>query len=208
MPTCLSSQELQHSSPSKILSPKGDPPISVPQWIYRFRGKLASIPLIFALACFIWEAEDDGFVWMFGTAIFLLGLFLRIWAQEHLHYRLKAPKQLTVTGPYAFVRNPIYIGNTLICVAATLVSELVWLVPLTLLWCLVLYSLVVRFEEQQLLARYGESYQEFILEIPRWFPLLRLRNFGLINEYFWASLVSEIHCPLVLLPFILKELMY
>jgi protein-S-isoprenylcysteine O-methyltransferase Ste14 len=178
----------------------------VPHWIYRFRGKLASLPLIFALLSCRWETEADAFIWIFGTAFFLVGLFLRIWAQQHLHYRLKAPMQLTVTGPYALVRNPIYMGNTLICVAATLMSELVWLIPFTLLWCVLLYSLVVRYEEQHLLGQYGESYRKYILEIPRWFPRFSFAHFELINEHLRASIISEIGSTLIPLFFVFKEL--
>jgi protein-S-isoprenylcysteine O-methyltransferase Ste14 len=167
---------------------------------------LASPPLIFALACFRWEIEFR-FIWALGTLVFLSGVFLRLWAQQHLHYRLKAPLQLTVSGPYALVRNPIYIGNTLICVGATLASELLWIVPLTLLWCAAVYSLVVRYEEEHLLARYGQSYQEYILEVPRWLPLIRFKNLGLRNRYFTASVAAEIHCLLILLAYILKEVL-
>ena len=181
--------------------------MSVPQWVYRYRGIIVSPPLIVALVCFRGETEIDSIIWPLGTLVFLFGVFIRIWSQQHLHYRIEAPMQLTVTGPYALVRNPIYIGNTLICVAATFVSELLWLVPLTLLWCAAVYSLVVRYEEEHLLGQYGESYRKYRLEFPRWFPLIRLRNLGLMNEYFYASLVAEIHCPLILLAYLLKEVL-
>jgi protein-S-isoprenylcysteine O-methyltransferase Ste14 len=179
--------------------------MSVPHWVYRYRGIIVSPPLIAALVCFRGETEIHSILWSLGTLVFFLGVFLRIWAQQHLHYRLKGPIQLTVTGPYALVRNPIYIGNTFLCLGATFLSEVLWLVPLTLFWCATAYSLLVRYEEKHLLGRYGESYRKYRLEIPRWLPLVRFRNLGLRNEYFYASLVAEIHCPLLLLPYILKE---
>ncbi len=108
--------------------------MSVPRWVYRFRGYLVSPPMILAVFCHHLETEGD-FVWSFGIFLFIAGVALRIWAQQHLHYRLKSHKTLTMTGPYLFVRNPIYIGNTLILVGATVVSELLWLVPLTLFYC-------------------------------------------------------------------------
>jgi hypothetical protein len=46
-----------------------------------------------------------------------------------------------------------------------------------------------------------------MLKVPRWFPLnLRLKNIGLINEYFRASAVSEAYCLLMLLPYVFKEI--
>ena len=179
----------------------------VPKWVYGFRGYLVALPLIFALFWFHWETEEY-FVWQLGISLFLMGIALRMWAQQHLHYRLKVHKRLTVTGPYSFIRNPIYIGNILICLSATVISELLWLVPLTLFYCLGIYSLVVRYEEYHLLDKYGESYLKYIKEVPRWLPkVIRLKNLGLINEYFQQSIVSEIQCVFLLLPYFLKELM-
>ena len=173
--------------------------------IYRLRGVLVSPPLLFSLVWFRSELEADALI-LFGICIFFIGLAIRIWAQQHLHYRLKIKKQLTATGPYQFVRNPIYIGNTLICVSLTVVSELLWLVPITFLWCATVYSLVVRYEEARLLKKYGQLYQKYISEVPRWFPQnLHFRNLGIKNDFLFASIVAEIHCLVFLLPYILKE---
>jgi protein-S-isoprenylcysteine O-methyltransferase Ste14 len=179
----------------------------VQKWVYRFRGYLVAPPLIFALFWFYWETEEY-FVWPFGISLFLMGATLRIWAQQHLHYRLKAHKRLTVTGPYSFVRNPLYIGNILMSLGAIVISELLWLFPLTLFYCLGIYLLVVRYEESHLLDKYGESYRKYMEEVPRWLPkVIRFKNLGLINEYFQQSIVSEIQCVFLLLPYFLKELM-
>jgi len=134
-------------------------------------------------------------------------MFLRIWAQQHLHYRLKLRKSLTTTGPYAFIRNPIYVGNMLMCLGAIITSEVLWLVPIILFCCFSIYSLVVHYEEEHLLEKYGGPYQRYLSEVPRWFPrVIRCRNLGLINRYFLISVVAEIHCPLLLVPYALKEL--
>ena len=112
-----------------------------------------------------------------------------------------------MTGPYSFVRNPIYIGNTLICLGLTIISELLWLFPLTLFYCLGIYSLVVRYEETHLLVKYGESYRRYMSEVPRWLPKVpRFKPIGLINEYFYQSIAIESASLLLLLPYILKEI--
>ncbi len=181
--------------------------MSIYRWFSRFRGILVAPPLIFALTFFRGEIEADIIIWPIGISIFLLGLFLRVWAQEHLHYRLKIPMHLTTTGPYTFVRNPIYIGNTLMCVSVTLASEVVWLTLLTFFWCVGVYSFVIQDEEAVLLEEYGELYRKYVSEVPRWFPRsLSLRNLGLRNEHLRASVISEIHCLLLLLPCVLKEM--
>jgi len=177
------------------------------QIVYRFRGLLISPPLIIALFCFSLETEMDYFIWPVGISLAFTGTTLRIWAQQHLRYRLKVKKCLTTTGPYLFIRNPVYVGNILMCLGATVTSELLWLVPIALLYWFTIYSVVVRYEERHLLKKYGEPYRRYLAEVPRWLPrAIRFRNVDLINRYFLTSIVAEIHCPLILLPYVFKEL--
>jgi len=179
---------------------------SILRRIHHLRGVLISPPLVFCVFYFSYETEIDGLIWPLGASIFLLGFVFRVWAQQHIQRHLKVSRCLVTTGPYSFVRNPLYIGNILMCLAATVVSELPWLVPVTLLWCAVVYSIVVRYEEGQLLRRYGQSYRRYMLEVPRWFPLIQhFRNMGLISGHFRTSIVAELHCLFILLPYIFKE---
>lgn len=180
--------------------------MSVNRIANRFRGLLISPPLIIALFPFNYETEIDWLIWPLGCSIFLLGMVLRIWAQQHLHHRLKVKKCLTTTGPYSFIRNPLYAGNMFMCLGATITSELLWLAPITLFCCFSIYSLVVHYEEEHLAEKYGEPYQRYLSEVPRWLPrAIRFRNLTLINRYFLASIVAEIRCPLLLLPYAFKE---
>ena len=81
---------------------------------YTWRGVLVAPPVMLATVCFWHEYENDVFVWPLGLVLFLGGWVLRVWAQQHVCYRLKTTKALTTSGPYTVVRNPIYLGNTLI----------------------------------------------------------------------------------------------
>ena len=116
---------------------------------FKLRGVLIAPVYLFSFFCIYRETEHWSPMF-FGLVIFLSGLSLRVWAQLHLHYRLKERKILTTTGPYAFVRNPIYIGNTFILTGATLLSELIWLVPIMILTCMFTYTMTVRYEEGHL----------------------------------------------------------
>ncbi len=181
---------------------------SILRLIHRFRGELASLPLIFV---FVWprfETEAEYLIWPLGIIVFLAGTAVRLWAQQHLRYRLKGLRELTTSGPYQFVRNPVYIGNILICLGLTVISELLWFLPITFIWCVTVYSFAVRFEEKSLLKCYGSSYLEYVSNVPRWLPRnLHLRNLGIRNKYLLSSTLAEIHCLLLLLPFILKEVL-
>jgi len=153
------------------------------------------------------ETPIDRYIWLIGLTIFLIGVFGRIWAQEHLHFRLKMNVTFTDSGPYGMVRNPIYICNTLICTGLTVASHILWLVPFTLLWCVVLYYFVVR-EEEQHMEQYGAASEAYFREVPRWIPRFPRKPLGFINEHLGPSVVAELFNFLYLLPFIGKEIVY
>lgn len=174
--------------------------MQISKWVYSFRGILVSLPLVFAFACFYAETEDEAVTWPLGSFLFLFGFLLRVWAHQYCPYLKKDAKSLTTLGPYSLVRNPIYIGNAFMCLGVTVISELMWFVPFTLVWCAGIYSLAVRHEEERLLARYGEAYSNYMSQVPRWFPQIE----GL-KGYFYSPVVAEAQCLLILIPFVLKE---
>ena len=140
--------------------------------MYTWRGLLAALPAIFSFFCFVGEYEDDVVIWPLGLLLFGAGWALRVWAQKHLGYRLKIKRTVTTSGPYALVRNPIYIGNTLVILGTVVMSEVLWMVPVTVLWCTMVYSLVVRYEERLLAAKYRGEYLDYLVAVPRWLPRL------------------------------------
>jgi protein-S-isoprenylcysteine O-methyltransferase Ste14 len=143
------------------------------QAIYTWRGLIAGLPVIFSIFCFWGECENALVVWPLGLLLFGLGWALRMWAQKYLGYRLKIKRSITTSGPYALVRNPIYIGNTLIILGTVTMSEVLWMMPVALLWCGMVYSLVVRYEEQLLAAKYGGEYLDYLAAARRWLPRLK-----------------------------------
>ncbi len=168
---------------------------------------LITIPLGIALFWPPVTTQYDGFVWPVGLSLFFLGLLGRIWAQEHLHFRLNMTVTFTDTGPYGLVRNPIYIFNTLNCVALTIMSRALWLVPFTLIWCIVLYYFVVRAEEESM-KQYGAESEAYFRNVPRWIPRFSRKPMGFINKHLGPSIVAELFNFLYLLPFIGKEIVY
>jgi protein-S-isoprenylcysteine O-methyltransferase Ste14 len=110
-----------------------------------------------------------------GGAPISLGLTLSTWMV--LHFRrsgtpvspLLPSRQLVVSGPYRFSRNPDYIGQTVIYVGIALVLNSVWvflaLFPALLL---VRYAVIAR-EERYLRSRFGAEYASYCQRVRRWF---------------------------------------
>lgn len=174
---------------------------------YSNRNKLVAVPLLVAIFVTWKECERWHVIWLGGGIAYLLGLFLRIWAQQHLHFRLGMEMKLTRTGPYSYVRNPIYIGNTLICVGLGIMSELLWLVPFIILTCCFVYHFTVLHEERKLAKLYGEDYWTYVSEVPRWLPKWgKKAQLGIAGQYLGPSLRAEAYNLLLILPVVAKEL--
>jgi protein-S-isoprenylcysteine O-methyltransferase Ste14 len=174
---------------------------------YKLRGILIAPVYIFSFFCWYWETEHWSTL-VFGQALFLSGLSLRVWAQMHLHYRLKQKKTMTTTGPYSFVRNPIYIGNTLILTGTTFLSELFWLVPVMVVTCMATYAMTVRYEESHLRIKYGAPYVEYLQRVNRWLPRFKGQEDTVRYwqwNFFLPSIRAELHILLLLILPFLKE---
>jgi len=180
---------------------------SLPALAYRQRGVLVAVPLFISMFITWRECENVPAVWIAAGIVFGLGVAIRIWSQQYLHYRLPIDKTLTTGGPYTVVRNPIYIGNTLICLGITISSRVLWMVPISLLTCCLVYTFVVRFEEDGLSKRYGEPYLAYLREVPRWIPKFRDgAKLTWTKDYLGPSLVAEAHNLIFIIPPVLKAL--
>jgi protein-S-isoprenylcysteine O-methyltransferase Ste14 len=140
--------------------------------IFKMRGLLMA-PLVVLMAFSLtWECELDLLNVVIGVPVFVLGWGLRIWSQRHLKYRLLVSSPALATGgPYAYTRNPVYLGNLAILVGLSVLCELYWLVPITAAWALLVYHVaVVGFEEVRLRKMFGAQYEDYQSRVPRWLP--------------------------------------
>lgn len=176
---------------------------------YKLRGALMAPPVLFIMLALYRETGHHAVIWPVGLAVFTAGVALRVWAQMHLHYRLKVRKVLTMTGPYTFIRNPIYVANTTMLLGVTVLSGLLWFLPIMLVWCVAVYYFVVRREEFHLTNKYGRDYEEFLTTTPRWIPRMtrNARPCPTTRPFLWPSIRTELGCFLLVLPFVAKEVL-
>ena len=77
---------------------------------------------------------------------------------------------LVVTGPFAIVRNPLYVGNLLIWSGMACWAGALWAVPLCWLIFVPYYVLISLWEEQLLETRLGEPYRAYQRRVHAWLP--------------------------------------
>lgn len=79
---------------------------------------------------------------------------------------------LIISGPFAHVRNPLYVGNILMYLGIGIMSYAIfpWLQIAALIFFAVQYHYIVKEEEAYLASAYGEEYQKYLKNVPRFFP--------------------------------------
>lgn len=85
------------------------------------------------------------------------------------------PKFLVRNGLYNFVRNPMYLGAISVFFGETILLQSFGLLIVVLVTFLLFHIFVVLYEEPQLKKRFGEAYEQYSKEVPRWFPRPRRR---------------------------------
>jgi protein-S-isoprenylcysteine O-methyltransferase Ste14 len=103
-----------------------------------------------------------------GAAIGLIGLWLRAYAAGYLHKQ----EVLTVTGPYAHTRNPLYLGSAILALGAGVATKSWISAAILVLYFAVVYSVVMRREEGELLGHHGESFRAYAAAVPLFLPRL------------------------------------
>jgi len=116
-----------------------------------------------------------------GLLIALAGEALRIWAVGYAGETTRGSsvtaEQLVTAGPYAFVRNPLYLGNGLIGIGFTVAfaggipsSQQIWLLLLVIAILVAVYASIVPLEESYLAHKFGVKYMEYTTLVPRLLP--------------------------------------
>ena len=85
------------------------------------------------------------------------------------------PRRLVITGPYRFVRNPMYVGMGIALLGEGLVYPnltRLMLAMIVLLWAVVTLF-VIGYEEPTLRAMFGADYEAYCHSVRRWIPRLR-----------------------------------
>ena len=117
------------------------------------------------VAVFAWFSDPTARSLTVGLPVSLLGLALRAWAAGCLAKN----QQLATGGPYAYTRNPLYVGTLLVAAGLTIASRSVWLGILFAAVFLLVYLPVIQLEEQHLRRLFPE-YGAYAAHVPALWP--------------------------------------
>jgi protein-S-isoprenylcysteine O-methyltransferase Ste14 len=150
--------------------------MAVRQAMFRYRG-YTPLPFLIVMLVF---GRPSAWTLVPGFALVAAGGWFRLWGvaiagSETRTTVTVGATHLVTTGPFAYVRNPLYAGNILIyCGVAVMANGLTpWLLLGVLLFFVVQYRLIVSLEEEHLRRQFGGEFERYRAAVPRFVPTLR-----------------------------------
>ncbi len=141
---------------------------------YADRVAKLRVPFGFLMvAAFLWLSQPDAVSLAAGLPLSVLGLALRAWAAGHLEKN----RALTETGPYAWVRNPLYLGTLTVAAGLAIAARRWEIAALFAAVFVLVYLPVVELEEQHL-ARLFPEFAEYARRVPRLMPSVTCASAG------------------------------
>ena len=121
-----------------------------------------------------------------GGAIAAAGALLRLWAAGHI----EKGRVLTQGGPYAFTRNPLYLGSFFMALGIIIAGQGYLLLLVFGLFFAAVYYPVMRAEEQELLHGYGDSFVQYSERVPLFFPGFRKTDCA-SSTFLWSRVIRN-----------------
>ena len=101
-------------------------------------------------------------------------------------------KDLVTEGVYGHIRNPMYVGNVLICLGVALASNELLVALAAVPLAAFAYAAIVAAEENYLRGRFGEAYEAYCRDVPRWLPDVRGLGATLSQmDFHWRRVVLK-----------------
>jgi len=126
---------------------------------------------------------SDGAAELLGITFILLGQIFRASARGYKSEYSRHGHALIQGGPYALVRNPMYLGILLIGLGIVLVLFKWWAVFIFLLVFTIRYILLIFKEEKNLMILFPQTYPDYCKKVPRILPTLAMLSQKDISKY-------------------------
>ncbi len=187
------------SSPSQLTTGRA---------LFKWRS-FTPVPMILFVGWLLWRARGTGpgpaVQWALdalGIAVALAGQALRGYVLGQVPEgtsgqgnKLEA-STLNTAGPYARVRNPLYVGNALIVMGLLALAQEPVAAALTLAFFFGQYWFIIRAEENFLRGLFHERFDDYCRQVPRWIPRLTPANPEKLSTRFdWRRALRKEHNP-------------
>ncbi|HKW48417.1 MAG TPA: isoprenylcysteine carboxylmethyltransferase family protein, partial [Gemmatimonadaceae bacterium] len=132
------------------------------------------LPVLFIGVPLLVPGRMSTALWIIGAIFIVAGEWIRLAgvaaAGTVTRRRSRTVQRLVTYGIFVWVRNPLYVGNLLIWMGFTIISGVLWFLPIAVVIFAIEYSLIVRYEEGVLESIFGGEYLAYKQSTPRWTP--------------------------------------
>jgi protein-S-isoprenylcysteine O-methyltransferase Ste14 len=138
----------------------------MPSWARVATRSRVPLGFLFA-AAYLWWASPTWVSLLIGAIIIALGIIVRALASGHI----RKNAELAITGPYAYTRNPLYLGSILIALGFIIAARNLWIGVAAVAMFAFIYLPVIRSEEAYLRTTFP-GYASYSSRVPRLLPRL------------------------------------
>jgi len=137
------------------------------------------VPLGFVFAVlYFWLARPTWRFLALGVVVIVPGILIRALASGHV----RKNEALATSGPYAYTRNPLYLGSLLIGIGFAVAARSWWVGVVLVVMFFAIYLPVIRDEEAFLRQKFPE-FEDYARQVPRMLPRLTPRGEGESGEF-------------------------
>lgn len=136
----------------------------MPSWQHIARRIRVPLGFLFA-AAYLWLAHPALWSLVAGGCVAAFGLLIRGLASGHV----RKNEQLATTGPYAYTRNPLYLGSLVLALGFVIASRNWIVAAIAVVLFIAIYLPVIRSEERFLHAQFPE-FADYSQHVPRLLP--------------------------------------
>ena len=148
-------------SPRRV---RAEPPLVRPLTLRQIRLKLVWLLIL----PFFWFARPTPRLLLVGGVLAVVGLAIRAWSAGSI----RKDRVLATGGPYAYTRNPLYLGSFLLGLGAVAAGGLWIFAVLFVVFFWSVYGAAMREEAGGLTERFGDAYRDYAAEVPLFLPRL------------------------------------
>jgi len=150
--------------------------VDIRQVFFKYRS-YTPIPLVILALIF---AKPTGTTFWSGLCVMLCGEAIRFWGVAYAGSTTRTTTtaggdRLITDGPFAYVRNPLYVGNFFLSAGYLIMSWawMPWMIGIYLPLFAFQYGMIVHLEEAYLAERFHSLYEEYQKQVNRWIPRVR-----------------------------------
>ena len=171
--------------------------------LFKFRDYT---PIPFVIVMIIYSAADMNSL-IAGTCITIFGELIRMIGVSHIGgvSRTKTystGQKLITSGPFSYVRNPLYIGNFFLTGGLVVASNIyiaeipksnVLFTVVFIAFFILQYTPIIRWEENNLRNIFGAEFETYVKQVPRWIPAIipKIKKQETIKGDLKAAIFSE-----------------